>query len=171
MPVWQLSRGLSKNQFLFLVHKHKFVRVAIPVKATLCHIQFLWGGRLNILDLALIVQWREDRPVSFDATKTKIATFRHHRADLKFVPVLICGYKLKGSPCLERLLGLNLKCNSYVRTISKVSGRMVRFLLSFQKISISFCNALSIWESNQSKNRAFLPHLCCSCTVLTAHPW
>ena len=67
--------------------------------------------------------------VTFNATKTKLITFHHHRNNPDFPQIAMDGTYLNESTCLNKLLGLkftpDLKWNAYIDSVAKDAARMV----------------------------------------------
>ena len=80
-------------------------------------------------DLEHVVQWGKRWLVSFNAPKTKLASFHHKRNNPSFSPIHMDNSTLKEAPCIERLLGLkltpDLRWNSYILSVVKEASKMV----------------------------------------------
>ena len=67
--------------------------------------------------------------VTFNATKTKLITFHHHRNNPDFPEIAMDGTYLHESSCLNKLLRLkftpDLKWNSYIDSVAKDAARKV----------------------------------------------
>lgn len=78
-------------------------------------------------NIALTAWWRKNWLVTFNITKTKLVKF--HNQDPEFSLVMMSSHMLKEAHCFEHLLRLNLtselKLNSYIWSITKVTGKMV----------------------------------------------
>ena len=88
-------------------------------------------------DLSVTVQWGTKWLVKFNASKTKLISFHHHRDTPVFPPVTMGGMTLDESPSLDKLLGLkftpDLKWNSYIASVAKDTARMVGSLYRSKK--------------------------------------
>jgi len=80
-------------------------------------------------DLSSVVQWRKRWLVSFNAQKTKLASYNCHRIAPDPPSVSTDEVDLEESSCLDKLLGLkfssDLKWNAYIACIAKNAARMV----------------------------------------------
>ena len=80
-------------------------------------------------DLDSIVQWGNNWLVTFNASKTKLVSFHHHRSDPSLSPIHMNGTPLTEAPCFDKLLGLkftpDLRWNCYIRSVAKSAGKMV----------------------------------------------
>ena len=80
-------------------------------------------------DLSIIVQWGQMWLVTFNATKTKLITFHHHRNNPDFTEITMDGTYLHEPSCLNKLLCLKftpeLKWNSSIDSVAKYAARMV----------------------------------------------
>ena len=88
-------------------------------------------------DLENIQNWGKEWLVTFNASKTKLLSFHHHRNPPNLSPVEMSETTLSESSCFDRLLGLkitpDLKWNEYIREVAKVAGKMVGSLLRSRK--------------------------------------
>ena len=79
-------------------------------------------------DLEEVVQWGKRWFVSFNAPKTKLASFHHKRNSPSFSPIQMDNSTLEEAPCLERLLGLkltpDLRWNSYILSVAKEASKV-----------------------------------------------
>ena len=80
-------------------------------------------------DLDRTDQWGNEWLVTFNASKTKLLSFHHHRNTPNFPTVRMNGSPLKEASCFDRLLGLkftpDLRWNTYIRSVAKATGKMV----------------------------------------------
>ena len=80
-------------------------------------------------DLSVTVHWGEKWLVKFNASKTKLVTFHHHRDTPDIPTISMDGIALEESPSLDKLLGLkfssDLKWDSYIASVAKDTARMV----------------------------------------------
>merc|ERR1712215_258105 len=80
-------------------------------------------------DLNQTIEWGKSWLVSFNAGKTKLVSFHHHRANPDFGAIRMGDSILEEAPCLERLLGLkftpDLKWNSYIASVAKEASKMI----------------------------------------------
>ena len=88
-------------------------------------------------DLENIQNWGNEWLVTFNAAKTKLLSFHHHRKPPDLSPVQMSETTLSEALCLDRLLGLkitpDLKWNEYIREVAKVAGKMVGSLFRSRK--------------------------------------
>ena len=93
--------------------------------------------------------------VTFNATKTKLITFHHHRNNPDFPQIAMDGMYLNESTCLNKLLCLmftpDLKWNAYIDSVAKDAAKMVGSLYRSMRLLTP--------ESNSSKNGILLAHL------------
>ena len=80
-------------------------------------------------DLTATVHWGNKWLAKFNASKTKLITFHHHRDAPNIPTISMDGVDLEESPSLDKLLGLkfspDLKWDSYIASVAKDTARMV----------------------------------------------
>lgn len=88
-------------------------------------------------ELALTSQGEKDWLVTFSTSKTKLVAFHLRRTDHEVLSISLNGCPLGDAPSLERILDLNLtldlKWNSFIRSIKKNSGKMIGSLYHSRK--------------------------------------
>ena len=80
-------------------------------------------------DLAKIVEWGDRWLITFNAAKTKLLSFHHHRTDHTFPSIQMNGLDLEEQTSFDRLLGLeftsDLRWNKYITEVSKAVSKMI----------------------------------------------
>ena len=80
-------------------------------------------------NLDRISDWGVKWLIVFNASKTKLLSFHHHRGSPVFPDIFMNGESLDEQQSLDRLLGLkftsNLKWSSYIRDVAKDVSKMI----------------------------------------------
>ena len=113
-------------------------------------------------DLDIIQKWGKEWLVTFNASKTKLLSFHHHRNPPVLNSVEMSDTILSESPCFDRLLGLkitpDLKWNDYIGEVAKTAGMMVGSLSRSRKY-LSPASILYLYKSQIRPKMEYCCHI------------
>ena len=113
-------------------------------------------------DLENIQNWGKEWLVTFNASKTKLLSFHHHRNPPDLSSVKMSETTLSEASSFDRLLGLkitpDLKWNEYIGEVAKVAGKMVGSLFRSRRY-LSPASILYLYKSQIRPKMEYCCHI------------